>query len=154
VNPMTEPFRTTLYARWGDIDLNGHMRNIAYLDSCVDVRMMFFAAQGFSPREFERRRIGPVVLRDEIDYFREVRLHESIDVTLAIAALSGDGSHFRLRNEFWRADGQRAATVTSRGSWLDLERRRLTVPPDELRAILEDMPRTVDFEEIDSLIRS
>lgn len=151
---MTDPFRRTLYARWGDIDFNGHMRNVAYLDSCVDVRMMFFAEQGFSIREFERRRLGPVVLRDEIDYFREVRLMESIDVTLSIAALSGDGSHFRLRNEFWRADGQRAATVTSRGSWLDLERRRLTVPPGELLAILEAMPRTEDFEVIDSLIRT
>ena len=150
---MTEPFRRTLYARWGDIDFNGHMRNVAYLDSCVDVRMMFFAEQGFSIREFDRRRLGPVVLRDEIDYFREVRLLESIDVTLSIAALSGDGSHFRLRNEFWRADGQRAATVTTRGGWLDLERRRLTVPPDELRSVLEAMPRTEDFEVIDSLIR-
>ncbi len=151
---MTEPFRRTLYARWGDIDFNGHMRNVAYLDSCVDVRMMFFAEQGFSLREFERRRVGPVVLRDEIDYFKEVRLLESFEVTLSIAALSGDGSHFRLRNEFWRADGQRAATVTSRGGWLDLERRRLVVAPDELLTVLEAMPRTADFEVIDSLIRT
>ncbi len=150
---MTEPFRRTLYARWGDIDFNGHMSNVAYLDSCVDVRLMFFAEQGFSTREFERRRLGPVVLRDEIDYFREVRLMEPFDVTLSIAALSEDGSHFRLRNELWRADGERAARVTTRGGWLDLERRRLVVPPEELRAILETMPRAEDFEVIDTLVR-
>lgn len=150
---MTEPFRRTLYARWGDIDFNRHMSNVAYLNSCVDVRMMFFAEQGFSIREFERRGLGPVVLSEEIDYFREVRLMESFDVTLSIAALSGDGSHFRLRNEFWRADGERAARVTTRGGWLDLERRRLMVPPDELRAILEAMPRAEDFEVIDTLVR-
>ena len=57
---MSEPFSKTLYARWGDMDFNGHMKNTAYLDASADVRMFFFEEYGFSMREFESRRFGPV----------------------------------------------------------------------------------------------
>src|SRR5215210_5509740 len=105
-------FERMLYARWGDMDFNGHMKNTAYLDAGADVRMMFFDENGFSMREFEQRRIGPVILRDELDYYRELRLLESVRVTLSAAGLSDDGARFRLRNEFFRADGERVARVT------------------------------------------
>ena len=34
-------------AGWGDMDFNSHMRNTAFLDKAADVRMMFFAENGF-----------------------------------------------------------------------------------------------------------
>lgn len=140
------PFERTLYARWGDMDFNGHMKNTAYLDAGADVRMMFFADHGFSMREFEKRRIGPVILRDELEYFRELRLLEPVRVTLMIAGLSEDGARFRMRNEFFRADGERAARVTSTGGWLDLGTRRLTAPPEDLNAAMQQLVRSEDFE--------
>src|SRR5688572_4122194 len=119
-------FERTLYARWGDMDFNGHMRNTAFLDAAADVRMMFFAENGFPMSEFENRRIGPVILRDELDYFRELRLLQPVRVTLETSGLSADGTRFRLVNQFFREDGVRAVRVTSTGGWLDLERRKLT----------------------------
>lgn len=139
------PFEKTLYARWGDMDFNGHMKNTAYLDASADVRMFFFAAHGFSMREFEQRRFGPVILRDELEYFRELRLLEPVRVTLEAAGLSEDGIRFRLRNEFFRTDGTRVARVTSHGGWLSLETRKLTRPPDELRQLLEMLHRSDDY---------
>jgi len=139
-------FEKTLYARWGDMDFNGHMKNTAYLDASADVRMMFFSENGFSMREFERRKIGPVIIRDELEYFRELRLLEPVRVTLFAAGLSPDASRFRLVNEFFREDGTRAVRVTSTGGWLSLEQRRLVPPPEELRILLENMPRGDSFE--------
>src|SRR5687767_6249200 len=107
------------------MDFNGHMKNTAYLDASADVRMMFFSENGFSMREFERRRIGPVITRDELQYFRELRLLEPVRVTLFASGLSPDGSRFRLVNEFFREDGSRAVRVTSTGGWLSLEQRKL-----------------------------
>jgi acyl-CoA thioester hydrolase len=52
-------FEKTLFAGWGDMDSNSHMRNTAFLDKSVDVRMMFFAENGFPMDELMRRRIGP-----------------------------------------------------------------------------------------------
>ena len=139
-------FEKTLYARWGDMDFNGHMKNTAYLDASADVRMMFFADHGFSMREFERRRIGPVIVRDDLEYFRELRLLEPFRVTLQSSGFSEDFVRFRLVNEFRREDGKMAARVTSTGLWFDLEQRRPTPAPDELRRILEEIPRAEGFE--------
>ena len=151
---MPEPFRTTFHARWGDMDFNGHMKNTAYLDAGADVRMMYFAEHGFSMREFEKRRIGPVISRDDLEYFRELRLLEPVRVTLVIAGASEDGSRFRMRNEFFRLDGERVARVTSTGGWLDLDKRRLTVPPPDLKLLLEQLERADDFEVLRSSIRA
>jgi len=71
---MPEIFEKTFHVSWGDLDSNAHMKNTAYLDKAVDVRMMYFESQGFSVREFERLHLGPVVKTDEIEYFRELRL--------------------------------------------------------------------------------
>lgn len=57
---MSEVFAKTLYVGWGGLDSNAHMKNTAYLDKAVDVRMMYFQEQGFSAREFARLRLGPV----------------------------------------------------------------------------------------------
>ncbi len=60
-----------------------------------DVRMMFFAENGFPMDELMRRRIGPVVRKDEVEYFKEVRLLEPLRITLMLAGLAEDGSRFR-----------------------------------------------------------
>jgi acyl-CoA thioester hydrolase len=138
-------FERILFAGWGDMDFNSHMRNTAYLDKSGDVRMMFFAANGFPAEEFARLRIGPVIMRDEVDYFREVNLLEELRVTLALAGLSGDGSRFHLRNEFFRLDGKLAARVSSRGGWLDLDTRKLVSPPEAIIAAIGKFDKTEDF---------
>jgi len=44
-------FEKILYAGWGDMDFNSHMRNTAYLDKSGDVRMIFFSENGFSGKD-------------------------------------------------------------------------------------------------------
>src|SRR5262245_7540991 len=116
--------------------------------------MMFFSENGFPMEEFVRRRIGPVIRRDELEYFREIRLLEEMRVTLMIAGLAEDGSRFLIRNEFWRADGTLSATVTSAGGWLDQNLRRLVAPPETLLAALRLLPRTNDFQQLPSTIKA
>jgi len=149
------PFEMTLFARWGDLDSNGHMGNAAYLDACVDVRFAFFASRGFSLARFTELALGPVIFKDEIEYYRELRLLDPVRITLAIAGASEDGSHFRLVNEYFRArpgEERLAARLVTTGSWLDLKRRKLTSPPEELAQVLREMPRTADFERLPSKI--
>jgi len=145
---MSEPFIRSFQIGWGDMDFNAHMRNTAFLDRAADVRMMYFASRGFPMSEFARRRIGPVVLRDEIDYTREVHLLETVDVDLELAGLSADGSRFRLRNAFTRTS-KPIAVVVSTGAWLDLAVRKFAAPPDELTAALRALPRSGAYAEIE-----
>src|SRR5262249_16300667 len=83
-----------------------------------DVRMMFFAENAFPMDEFVRLQLGPVVMKDEIEYAREINLLDEVRVTLVIAGLAEDGSRWLMRNEFYRPDSKLAATVTSSGGWL------------------------------------
>ncbi|MCY1284623.1 Thioesterase-like superfamily protein [compost metagenome] len=140
-------YQKTLIAGWGDMDFNSHMRNTAYLDKSADVRMMYFSDFGFPMSEFRRLRLGPVVMKDEIEYFREFHLLDELGVTLSAAGLSADGSRMLLRNEFFR-QGVLAARVTSTVGWFDLEQRKLTKPPAKLLEALQAMARTEDFREL------
>ncbi len=141
-------FEKTLFAGWGDMDFNAHMRNTAYLDKSGDIRMLFFAENGFPMTEFVRLRLGPVVKSDAVEYFREIGLLESFRVTLALAGLSEDGSRFLLRNEFIKAEDRLAARVTSLGGWLDQVARKLSAPPPDLLAAMRSLPRTENFQEL------
>lgn len=130
------------------MDFNGHLANTAYLNLAADVRMAFFAEHGFPPGEFRRLAIGPVIRKEELEYFREISLHETVTVTYAVLAMSPDGSRFVLENEIWSAAGERAAAVRSTGGWLDLRKRKLIVPPAELLAAFRQVPRTANFVEL------
>jgi len=42
----------TFTAGWGDMDFNSHMRNTVYFDKSADVRMTYFAENGFRWQDF------------------------------------------------------------------------------------------------------
>jgi acyl-CoA thioester hydrolase len=150
---VTETFERIFHVRWGDMDFNAHMKNTAYLDISGDVRMMYFVEHGFSMSEFERLKIGPVVMRDELEYFREMRLLESIRVNLLVAGVSPDASRYRFRNEFFRDNGKIVARVTSTGGWLGLVERRLVAPPDKLAQVILSLKKSEDYQALNSNAR-
>jgi acyl-CoA thioester hydrolase len=130
------------------------MKNTAYLDKAADVRQMYLMENGFPVEEFLRLRIGPVVMRDEVEYFKEVGLQQQITVTYAIAGHALDGSRFLLRHEIFRPDGKLCARVTSAGGWLDLVERKLIVPPPALLAAMNSLEKTSDFKVLPSSIKT
>ena len=135
-------------AGWATMDANGHMGNTSYLDMAADVRMAFLAEHGFPPTELRRLELGPVVQREEIEYFREIGLHETVTVTYAVLAMSPDGTRFTIENEIFLANGERAAVVRSTGGWLNLRARKLVVPTPELFAAFSKVPRAPGFTEL------
>lgn len=86
--------------------------------------------------------------KGELEYFREVGLHETVTVTYAALAMSPDGSRFVVENEIWTAAGERASTVRSTGGWLDLRARKLVAPPTALLAAFQQVPRAPGFVEL------
>ena len=147
-------FERAFTAGWGDMDFNSHMRNTSYLDRAADVRMMYFAENGFPIAEFYRLRMGPVILRDEVDYYREVGLLDEFRVTLEMAELSADGSRMVIQNSFYRPDGKLIARVRSKAGWIDLDARKLVSPPESLLGALQNSARTDDFKEVPSALRN
>ena len=146
-------FEKTLIAGWGDMDFNSHMRNTAFLDKSADIRMMYFEESGFPMAEFIRRRIGPIIMKDELEYYKEVGLLEPLKGTLRLAGLADDGSRFELCNEFYKADGKLAARVSSLGGWLNLDTRKLVAPPEMLLRAINAISRDEGFKILPSSIK-
>lgn len=152
LDTSTAEYAREFHAGWGDMDFNAHLRNTAYLDKSGDTRLSFMADHGFPMSEFMRLKLGPVVQKDELEYFREIHLLGRMKVTLQLAGLAADGSRFIMVNEFFREDGKLAARVASTGGWLDLAGRKLVAPPEALHAALNTLPRTANFVALPSSV--
>ena len=150
---MSSIFEKRFQVGWRDVDPNGHVANMVYLQYAVDARIAFFASQGFPPMNFLRLGFGPVIKSDYVEYFREVMMLEEIRVTVENGGHSEDGSRFRVINNIYKADGVLSAKVTSIGGWLSMKERKLMEPPEELRQAWLTLTRTDDFEELRSSIR-
>jgi len=133
---------------WSDVDGNGHMANTAFLDRAADTRFEFFAEHGFSAGRFIAEHVGPVIVRDEILYRKELRLLEEFTVDLEVLGLSSDGTRFELGNTFHDLAGELVASVASEGTWFDLDRRRPRAPPVDLDAVQRKMHRNERFKEL------
>jgi len=135
---------------WSDLDGNAHMGNSSYLDYASNTRMLFFNQNGFTMSRFASEKFGPVVVRDELVYRKELRLMEEFTVDLESAGLSRDGVRFRVRNTFRNSANDISAIVTSDGVWFDLELRKPRTAPQDLDNLMQALQRTNDFAEIPS----
>ena len=151
---MSGIFEKTFHVGWAHVDFNGHLGNTSFLNLAVDVRMFFFAENGFPVSEFQRRRFGPVIMKDEITYFKEMYMLDKIRITFQNAGMSEDATRFRLRNDFFREDGKLAASLTTTGGWLGFDTRKLVVPPRKLANAMKNLSRTEDFEVLGSSIKN
>jgi len=146
-------FEREFQVAWEHLDANGHAANIAFMQFAINTRFLYFASLGFTPADFAKHRLGPVVRRDEVDYFREVRFQDRVGVNLRLAGLSPDGSRFRIVNEIRRGDGELAARIVTTGGWFDLGARKLVAPPPPLADAMGSLERTDDFETLPSSLR-
>ncbi len=90
---MTESlsFQHQFRVGWSDLDGNAHMGNTSYLAHASDTRMLFFAQHGFTLARFASEKFGPVVMRDELVYRKELRLMDEFTVDFQLVGLSEDG---------------------------------------------------------------
>jgi len=141
-------YEKTFTVRWADMDGNGHMRNTSYSEYGTDVRISFLAEHGFPFERFVASRFGPVIMHESLDYMREVHLGQTITVDLAILGLSPDGARFKFEHDIWLPDRKKAARIVLAGGWLDLDRRKLRVPPEDLQRAMREGTRSEAFEEM------
>ncbi len=141
----------TYTVRWADCDANGHMRNTSYSEYGTDTRVSFLAEGGFTFESFVDHRVGPVLLHEALDYMREVRLGEVIEVDLTILGLSPDGARFKFEHDIWLPNKKKAARIVLAGGWMDLDTRKLRVPPPELLRLMHSGPRAATVEELKPL---
>ena len=129
----------TYHVRWAEMDPNSHMRHSAYADFAADQRITLLARLGFDLKKFAELRLGPILFREETKFLKEVSAGEEIRVDGHFTSLSPDGGRWTILHTIYKADGRVAATVVVDGAWLDLDKRKLCLPPPELMAAMQGM---------------
>lgn len=132
--------------RWSDVDANGHLANSAYVNFMSHTRVGFLNEHGFSMKKLIEHGIGPVVFSEQIYYFKESFLGQTLTVTLAVSGLSDDGMLFRFEHDFYNQKGKHLATCDILGAWIDLKERRLTVLREELQELIKKFPKSENFK--------
>lgn len=132
--------------RWADLDPNGHMRHTAYNDYCAQARLMYFEEISMPFHKLLSMNVGPILFREDTRFFKEIRMNEEFEVGFSISKLRKDGSKWSFRHNIYTKDGDLSAKIDVDGAWLDLAKRRTTVPPAELSDLLVNGVMSEDFE--------
>ena len=132
--------------RWSDLDANGHVNYSAYINAAADLRYHFFSERNFPPEKFVELGIGPVYTAIHAQFLREVRLGETVTITYALAALSPQGSRWKVQHDILKSTGKKAVSLEVEGTILDLTTRKPAFPSPELMQTFNLIPRAKDFE--------
>ncbi len=142
---MGTPYIKDYQVLWSDLDGNMHMKNTSYLEYASNIRMTYFFDMGFPPKRMLTMGVGPVAVKDEILYIREIQLMETFKVSLQLDGLSDDQTRMRLINQFINEKGVIFGKVTSDGVWFNLLQRKVMPPPEEIKELMLKLPRSETY---------
>lgn len=126
---MVERFSVRVAVRAYELDSNGHVNGVVYLQYAEHARWELLRAAGVDHDKLGALGVGPVFLETVIRYHNELRYGDTVDITCEIRW--GDGKTFRVPQELRRGDGTVVAEVASVGGLIDLGTRRLVEQPGE-----------------------
>jgi len=140
--------------RWADIDANRHLRHSAYYDFAAAMRMNILIDNGLSGSKLQELQIGPILFREEAIFKREVVLEDQLTIDIQVVKATSDFSRLSFRHQLVKADSTLAAIINVDVAWIDLVKRKLTVPPDFVQATFDLFPKTPDFQWVESVKKS
>ena len=112
---IPERFELSIAVRPEDIDVQGHVNNVVYLRWVQDAAIAHWSAR---TSEAERREVGWVVVRHEIDYRLAAMLEDTIQATTWVGPASRNS--YERNTELRRlADG--AVLARARTIWCPLD---------------------------------
>jgi acyl-CoA thioester hydrolase len=126
---MAERFSVRVSVRAYELDGNGHVNGVVYLQYAEHARWELLRAAGVDQAKLDAHGVGPVFLETTIRYLNELYYGDEVDVSCTIEW--GSGKTFRVRQQLVRADGTTAAEVDSVGGLMDYQIRRLVPEPGE-----------------------
>jgi acyl-CoA thioester hydrolase len=125
-------FSTRIEVRGYELDALGHVNHAVYHQYAEVARTKGFEFAGCDWDVLTERRVGPVLLSTTVNFRRELRVADVVDVTCV--AKFGDGKTFTLEQMITKADGTLSAEVYCVLGMMDLAARNLEADP---RAVLE-----------------
>lgn len=141
-------FEVNFNTKWSDFDPNRHMRHTAYNDYAAEVRVRYFQEHGLSINEFAKLNIGPILFKEETTFLKEIHIGENITVKMELEGISKGLERWKFKHQIYNKNNILSAEIKVYGAWIDLEKRKLTTPPEKFISIFQDLPKTENFREI------
>jgi len=139
-------YRKSLQVRWSDLDPNFHVRHSVYYDWGAFVRIALMTDSGFTPGAMAQQHIGPILFREECVFKKEIRYHDSLEMSVVLARSTRDGGRWTMVHEIWRNNDTLCAIITVDGAWMDTQLRKLCVLPESFRENFDHIPKAASFE--------
>ena len=92
--------------------------------------------------------IGPILFQENTSFLKEISIGDDITVEVLLKGASEKCERFKFVHKIYRGDGKLAAVIEIFGAWMDLNKRKLTTPPEIILDLVKKMTRTEDFEKI------
>ena len=125
-------YETKFKVRATQVDLFGHLNNAAYLEIYEWARWEWAEASGEDPVSWaQEKRIGPAILHIDLSFQKEIRLHEEITVRTWYHSM--ERIRAQIAQEMIKADGEVASKVLITYVMINLDTRKVTSIPDEMR---------------------
>lgn len=135
--------------RWADLDPNFHLRHSVYYDYGASCRIDFLETHGVTVQFMQQHYFGPIIFREECIFKREIRFGDNVTIDLKLLKARRDYSRWTVQHQLIKNDEILAAIITMDGAWIDVEKRKLTVPPMEAQKAFDSMPKSELFEWIE-----
>lgn len=143
---IVERFSKEIQIRWSDFDPNYHVRHTSYYDWGTLVRVHFFELQNMPLEKMITGGFGPVILREECVFKREVKHGDQIIVGLELLKAKRDFSRWTIQHPVNKKNEDiLAALITIDGGFLDHKTRKLIAPGSEAVAVFNQMPKSPSF---------
>ena len=132
--------------RWSDLDPNFHLRHSVYYDWGAYSRILFFNTNGLTGDVLRQLNIGPIIFREECVFRKEIRFEDEITVDLQVTKAKKDFSRWSVRHHIMKNKEVLAATLTLDLAWINTIERKLAIPPQQVIAAIDSMPKHESFE--------
>jgi acyl-CoA thioester hydrolase len=132
--------------RWADLDPNFHLRHSVYYDYGATARIDFLQQHGITPAFMQQHAFGPVIFREECLFKKEIRPEDKITIDLNLQSASPDYARWSIRHTIFKNINIVSAVITVDGAWIDVVKRKLTIPPAEVVQTFNNMQRNEQFK--------
>jgi len=132
-------YQKEIAVRWSDVDQNRHVRHSAYYDYGAHIRIRFFAEQGYGAARFQELNLGPIMFKEECSFLKELHPEDIITINLLKGDLQPDGSRWVLHHEIFNQHDEKCAHLSIQGAWMDLGKRKLTIPPTDIASAMHEL---------------
>jgi acyl-CoA thioester hydrolase len=141
-------FSLPIQVRWSDIDQNRHLRHSVYYDYGAMARIACFSEHGLTNMKLEELHIGPILFREEAVFKREIKFEDKITIDMVVTKAASDYSRWSVRHNLYKEDGTLCAILNMDVAWIDIVKRKLTVPNEFIQSVIQDFPKAEDFQPI------